>query len=80
VSGRNEKANRDAKLAAKELRKRQELIKKFKPRCPDCGEDFTAEQHVNQCVTCKYFICDGCTETHRCKGVQPREQPRIVKP
>ncbi len=80
MSGRKEKEDREAKLNAKELRKRQKLIEKFKPRCPDCGDDFTAEQHVNQCITCKYFICDGCTEKHVCKKVQPRQQPRLIKP
>ena len=80
MSGRNNKANREAKLNAKELRKRQKLIEKFKPRCPDCGVDFTAEQHVNQCITCKYYVCDSCTEGHICKSVKPREQPRIIKP
>lgn len=78
MSESKNKANRDSVTAKKELAKRQELIDKYKPRCPGCNEDFTADQNVNQCQVCKYFVCDGCTISHRCKNVKPTPPLRIA--
>ena len=38
----------------------------------------TADQNVNQCQVCKYFVCDGCTISHRCKNVKPTPPLRIA--
>lgn len=44
-------------------RKRAKMIEKYKPACPDCLKQFDADDHVNRCAFCGYYLCDACAQS-----------------